>query len=285
LQRAREELEYAHAVRLLPAPQAEVPIASVYAKELPLRPSGMLPYTVVNMVASVDGKAATNGKASNLGSAADRVVMDGLRAEVDAVLVGAGTLRAEKMTLGVSSYAQQRRVANGLPPQPLAVVVAGAPESVPALMQNLVNTGTHNTLVLVPKGHGYPGSLTQWTDAGATVVCVPGERGGGVDLGEALRMLREEHGVSRLLVEGGPSINGALISAGFVNELFVTLSPKMVGDASDPADAPPPSIVTGLVFPPDRPGPLDLRLRSVHAYEGELFLRYATSEATELAYS
>lgn len=283
LESARDRMAQATALRLLPAPQAELPLASVYADEAAHSSAGELPYTVINMVASLDGKAATGGKASSLGSPADRVIMDNLRAGADAVLIGAGTLRAEKLTLGVSPQSQHRRLARGLAPQPLAVIIAGSSDPRPALAQNLLHANTHNTLLIVP-GYGGAawvdslGTRVEWEGGGATVVRLAAGERSGVDLREALLVLRGRYGVGRLLVEGGPAINGAMISASLVHEVFLTIAPKIVGDMVDqagerPGEAPP-SVVRGLTFAPEGPGPLDLTLRSVHARGGELFLRY-----------
>jgi riboflavin biosynthesis pyrimidine reductase len=73
------------------------------------------PYVFINMVASVDGKTAVEGKASSLGSAADRSVMRTLRSRADAVMVGGGTLRAEKLSLSLE--------ADEPGPRPLAVIL------------------------------------------------------------------------------------------------------------------------------------------------------------------
>jgi riboflavin biosynthesis pyrimidine reductase len=81
-------------------------------------------------------------------------------------------------------------------------------------------------------------------------------------LAAALADLRRR-GVSFLLCEGGPSLNGALLAAGLVDELFLTVSPVLTGD--DAAR----TIVNGAL-----PGPLDLELRWVCEADGELYLRY-----------
>ncbi|HKH11878.1 MAG TPA: dihydrofolate reductase family protein, partial [Rubrobacter sp.] len=59
--------------------------------ELSYPESDRLPYVVVNMVGSVDGRSSVGGKASGIGSRADREAMRALRSRVDAVMVGAGT--------------------------------------------------------------------------------------------------------------------------------------------------------------------------------------------------
>ena len=101
-------------LRLYPLPVREV--SAIY-EDLDLgaaRPrDASRPYVILNMVGSVDGRAAVEGKASGLGSETDRQTMRTLRARADAVMVGAGTLRAERLTLGLDARAG---------PQPLAVI-------------------------------------------------------------------------------------------------------------------------------------------------------------------
>jgi 2,5-diamino-6-(ribosylamino)-4(3H)-pyrimidinone 5'-phosphate reductase len=92
---------------------------------------------------------------------------------------------------------------------------------------------------------------------------VAGEKA--VDLGAALAALRTEYGVRWLLGEGGPTLNHRLLVAGLVDELFLTLAPKLVAGSA-------PTIVTGEPFPEDAPVPL--RLLTLHADGDELYLRY-----------
>ena len=92
---------------------------------------------------------------------------------------------------------------------------------------------------------------------------------GGVDLAAGLRALRAEHGVASVLCEGGPTLNAALLAAGLVDELSLTLSPRLAG-GSDPL-----SIIGGIALGEPR----GLTLRSVHEADGMLFLRYAARPA------
>ena len=68
--------------------------------------------------------------------------------------------------------------------------------------------------------------------------------GDGVPLDAVLHTLRRDHGVETLLCEGGPTLFGALLRAGLVDELFLTLAPSLVGGASGPAvvSGPPPEV-------------------------------------------
>ena len=87
----------------------------------------------------------------------------------------------------------------------------------------------------------------------------------------ALRTLREECGVRRLLVEGGPALNGALLAAGLVDEIFWTLAPKLVGGGER----------LTMVEGPALPAMPRLALVSAHLHEDELFLRYRVDKARD----
>ncbi len=224
------------------------------------------PYVLINMISSLDGKVAVSGKAGSLGSSVDRIVMRNLRACADAVMIGAGTLRAEKLTLSIPEYYSRARESRGLKPQPLAVV-ATATGDVP-LEENLLASAPENLLVFVssetPKEH----LVTLSSHASVEIVteesAKPERR---LDLKVALRILKKRYGVNVLLVEGGPVLNHALISSGLADELFLTLAPKLLGGER-------PGTLTILEGPTLTPHKTELNLISIHLSGEELFLRY-----------
>ena len=99
----------------------------------------------------------------------------------------------------------------------------------------------------------------------ASVLRVPASPSGGVNLEEALEALRTERGVDLVLVEGGPSLNHSLISSNLADELFLTISPKLLGGTSD-------ETLTILEGPAATP--IDVKLLSAHLAGSELFFRY-----------
>jgi riboflavin-specific deaminase-like protein len=251
-------------LRLYTLPARELPSSKLYEDlEIPPfeRRDPSRPYVIINMVSSIDGKVAMEGKSSRIGSETDRRVMRNLRSKVDAVMVGAGTLRAEKLSLGFDELPAGK--------QPLAVVVTGTGD-VP-LESNLVRQeGDPRALVLIPGGLAADivGRLRRHAD----VLRAPAAPSGAVDLGEALRALKAERGVELLLVEGGPSLNHSLFSAGLADELFLTLAPKLLGGRSEETL----TVLEGPQLPPTKGADPDLLC--AHLAGGELFLRYKVGE-------
>jgi riboflavin biosynthesis pyrimidine reductase len=154
------------------------------------------PFVAMNFVATLDGRATIDGRSGPIGSEADTEMLVGLRTRFDAVMIGAGTKRAE----GYESVSRR------------LIVVESGPE-------------------------------------------------GPADLPALLRELREE-GVRALLCEGGPTLHGGLQAAGLVDELFLTIAPKLSGGGA-------PRILEGPL-----PEVAELELAWLLEDEGELFARY-----------
>jgi riboflavin biosynthesis pyrimidine reductase len=242
------------ATRLYPLPPREVPAGKIYA-DLELPPPGRRdpsrPYVIINMVSSIDGKSTIWGRTAGLGDEADRQTMRNLRSKADAVMVGAGTLRCERISLGLDEPADG--------PQPLAVV-ATKTGNVP-LESNLIVHKSQQVLLLLPENLQVPRyESARW-------LRVPGDPSGNMDLQEALKRLKNEHAVDLLLVEGGPTLNHALASCDLADELFLTLAPKLLGGEGLNSA----TILGGAPLPPEASAP---KLLSGHLAGDELFLRY-----------
>jgi 5-amino-6-(5-phosphoribosylamino)uracil reductase len=154
------------------------------------------PFVAVNFAATVDGRATIGGVSGPIGSDTDTKMLVGLRKRFDAVMIGHGTMRAER-------YA-----------------------------------GLDKRLVVVESGPDGP-----------------------ADIPALLRALREE-GVRAVLCEGGPTLHGALQAAGLVDELFLTIAPKLAGGEA-------PRILEGTLSEVK-----GLELAWLLEREGELFARY-----------
>jgi riboflavin biosynthesis pyrimidine reductase len=192
------------------------------------------PYVVANMVASADGRASADGASAPLSSPADRVLFHALRGQVDAVLAGTGTLRAERYRRLIRQpERREERRARGLQPDPLALVLS--------------RSGDLPDIELLTDPE-QPRAVFTGDDA---------------DPASALRRVRREHDVRSLLCEGGPTLLGSLLAGGLVDELFLALSPVVAG-----GDGP-----TAVAGPPLHP-PVTLELLHLLEHDGMLFTRY-----------
>jgi riboflavin biosynthesis pyrimidine reductase len=211
------------------------------------------PFLYLNMVSSVDGRAAIDGRSHALGSDVDTLLLTELRTLADAVLIGVGTLRAEGYGRLVGNEERvARRVAAGRPETPAAVLISRSLD----LPWDAGLFAAADQPVLVYTG----------ADAEAPAVAAPLEV---VRLADpspaAVAADLRGRGIRALLCEGGPTLNRALLAARVVDELFVTLSPLLAGNNGAPR------IVEGE----DLPHPAALTLRWALHHEGELYLRYA----------
>lgn len=230
------------------------------------------PYVAINMVSTLDGKVSIDGKAGPIGSPVDRRVMRNIRCAADAILVGAGSIRAEEMSLGVPEDLSKKRRKSGRPGQPLSVVLAGS-ASLPLHRKIFTpNPQGKDTRIVVMAGDSTPKStLEEASELGVCVISV--DQPGRPSPVQVLRLLHEQHSVRSILVEGGPSVNTSFLSAGKVNDLFLTLSPKIPTNNDEApsisAALPREALTLGLA--------LGLTLTSVHfcPRESELYLRYS----------
>lgn len=219
------------------------------------------PYTIANFVESVDGRASFQGRSGPLGSdVADRALFHGLREIADAVLVGTHTLAIERYgRLAKDPERRKRRVAAGLPPEPLAVTVTRSgevPLDVPLFQE--------------PDARVLVYALTE-LDASATAADVQVHH---LDAGETtmttvVRLLYADHGVRLLLCEGGPTMFGAMLAEGLVDELFLTLAPKLTGAGMAPTITAGPQLAhlqeLSLAWALERDGTLFLRYRLIRS--------------------
>lgn len=234
-------------------------------------PAGERARVFLNMACTADGRATVGGRSGPIGNRADRELFHALRTAVDAVLVGAGTVRAERYHRLVRDEEHRRlRRARGLAEEPLACIVSASLALAPDVP--LLADPAARVAILTPSRAGeLPGSA-------APVEYVRAEREGLLDLPRALAELRRRLGVRTMLCEGGPHLNGQLLAAGMVDELFLSLAPKLAGGGGVPGekargrDVPgaPPRIVDG----PELDPPVELKLLGVLESESHLLLRY-----------
>jgi len=214
------------------------------------------PYTIANFVSSADGRAAFQGRSRDLSDPGDRQIFHGLREHVDAILVGTGTLRAERYGRLIRDPERRHgRAASGLSPEPLGAVFtrSGAvPTDIPLFAEPAARV-----TVFTPTPLDTSGLAAQ-----VEVVLLDA---GQLTLTTMMRRLRSVYDVRSVLCEGGPTLFGALLEEDLVDELFLSLAPKLTGGGRAP------SITTGPALAEPRP----LRLIWAAGWHGSLYLRYA----------
>jgi riboflavin biosynthesis pyrimidine reductase len=241
---------------------------------IPLRADG--PTIVANFVSTIDGvvalerAGATGGREISGGFEPDRFLMGLLRATADAVLVGAGTVRASRThdwtparvyPPAAAAYARWREQL-ALAPIPTTVIVTGSG----ALDRNQMGRlGVDAPVVLATTAQGAR-RLGRVAPRDHSEVVVLAD-GGHVPI-KALLQLSRDRGFQLVLSEAGPTLFGELLATRSVDELFLTLSPQIVGRSER---SPRLGLVEGVGLAPA--APLG-RLQTVMHGADHLFLRY-----------
>lgn len=199
------------------------------------------PYTCIDMVATIDGKTIDGTRGESvvaLGSKTDHELMRRIDRSVDAVLLGAGTLRATD-----PSWQPQA-------PIRVAMTHSGKLDySAKYFEKKAIVACGKDDVVAVPDG---------------IEVLRPG------DEAELLQMLRSSYGVQRLLILGGSETNAKFLAADLIDELFLTIAPKVKLGRETPTFA------GGEPLPREKM--LDFTLIEHHQVGDELFLRYRRKE-------
>ncbi|MBD0861419.1 dihydrofolate reductase family protein [Gordonia sp. zg691] len=187
-------------------------------------PGAAAPFVRANMVASIDGSVAHEGKSGGLGGPGDRLLFRVLRGLADVILVGAGTATAE-------GYGQPRpdglfadlRASNGQADAPTLALVSRCLSVLP----DFAPVSDPNTVVLTCAA-APADRRAALLDAGATLVDC------GEDTVDPSTLLERcgERGWARVLCEGGPTLLGSLVAADLLDELCLTTSPNLVGGAA-----------------------------------------------------
>jgi riboflavin-specific deaminase-like protein len=192
-----------------------------------------LPFVFVNMAMTADGKIATANRAvSSFGSARDHEHLLKLRATADAVMAGARTVDSVAINLGPGPAKFRRlRLKNGLMENNLRVIVSGNGSLNPNAE---VFKHRFSPIIILTTGQASKAKLRQLRVLADEVkVCGRQE----INFREAFCWLRGKWGVKRLLCEGGGGLNDALFRAGLVDELHLTICPKIFGGRNAPAIA------------------------------------------------
>ncbi|GHE03455.1 dihydrofolate reductase family protein [Streptomyces alanosinicus] len=185
------------------------------------------PYVLLSAAVSLDGYLDDTGpERLLLSSPADFDRVDAVRASADAILIGAGTIRADNPRLLVNSAERRAaRVQEGRPAYPLKVTVTATGDLDPAA--NFWHAGGDKLVYTTDRGAEQAARRL-----GTAADIVP--LGPGLDWRALLSHLRDVRGVRRLMVEGGGTVHTQLLQQGLADELQLVLAPLFVGDPAAP---------------------------------------------------
>ncbi len=220
------------------------------------------PFVTANFALTWDARISTrNGTPADFSSPRDKRRLVEIRAPCDAVLVSAKTVAADNMSIGLPDPAlRAARVARGQAPYPLRVLLTNSGRIDPTLrlfekdfspivIFSTTRMPAKERAALAPRAD-------LWLHESTTV-----------NLAAMMATLRREYRVRRLVCEGGAQVFRSLLEAGLIDELHVTLCPRIFGGAAAPT-------LTG-VADAFLPHSVPLALREMKVIEGECFLRYA----------
>lgn len=242
-------------MRRLIADSGEVDVDRLIADlDLASRAPERRPYTVVNFIASADGRATLQNRSGGLSDDGDRQVFGALRSVADAVLAGTGTLRAERYGRLVKDPQRRReRELRGLAPEPIACTITRSgvlPTEIPLFAEPEARVVVFSAA---------PVDVASARASVKVVVTEPAE----LTMTAVLEALRSRFGVRLLLCEGGPRLFAALLAEHLVDELFLTVAPKLAAGTG-------PAITDGPALPELTPLALEWALER----GGALYLRY-----------
>ncbi|QSG12764.1 Pyrimidine reductase, riboflavin biosynthesis [Halapricum desulfuricans] len=217
---------------------------------------------IVNAATSADGKLSTRRREQiAISGAEDFDRVDALRTDSDAVMVGVGTVLADDPSLTVDDPDRiEARTDRGDPPQP-ARVVADSRLRTPA--DATVYDDSAETILLTSEAAG-DDAVADARARNATVIVAGDDR---VDLPAAVGRL-PDHGIERVMVEGGGELVFSLFEAGLVDELSVFVGSLVIGGRDAPTLADGDGFVESFV---------DLRLDEIERIDDGVLLQYAVS--------
>jgi riboflavin-specific deaminase-like protein len=225
------------------------------------------PFVFVNMAMTADGKIATaNRVVSTFGSQRDHDHLLELRATADAVMAGARTVDSANVNLGPGAAKFRRmRIKRGLAEYNLRIIVSRTGSVNPAAE---IFKHRFSPIIVLTTRRASAGALRKLRLL-ANEVRICGDQE--IDFARTLRWLRKKWNVNRLLCEGGGELNDALFRGGLVDELHLTVCPKIFGGRNAP------TIADGTGFTRLRDA-APLSLKSLRQIKGELFLVYGLEQ-------
>jgi 2,5-diamino-6-(ribosylamino)-4(3H)-pyrimidinone 5'-phosphate reductase len=186
------------------------------------------PFVFINAAMSADGKIATiERKQTRISGSLDFDRMDELRASSDAIMVGIGTVLSDNPSLTVKSAARrEKRRALGLDENPTRIVVDSSART--PLEADIFKKGAGRKIIAVSESA--PKEKVKELSKAAEII-VAGEKT--IDL-EKLLVELKSRGISRMMVEGGATLNWGLILAGLVDEIYTFIGNIIIGGRTAP---------------------------------------------------
>lgn len=184
------------------------------------------PKVIANFAITWDGRISTKNRTpSDFSTPSDKRRFLEIRAEGDAVLVGAATVASDTMTMGLPDLGlRKKRLEAGKQELPLRVMVSSSGDIETGL--RLFSKEAVGAPILVYTTQRMPRGVREWLAGRASVIFCGKEQ---VDLKEVLRCLRREHSVKTLICEGGGRLFMEMLRLGLVSELCLTLCPLIFG--------------------------------------------------------
>jgi 2,5-diamino-6-(ribosylamino)-4(3H)-pyrimidinone 5'-phosphate reductase len=186
------------------------------------------PFVFINAAMSADGKIATiNRRQTRISGSLDFDRMDELRAASDGIMVGIGTVLSDNPSLTVKSKdRRERRLSMGLEENPVRIVVDSMART--PIDADIFKKGEGKRIIAICEDA--PANKVRELSEQAEIICV-GQKC--VDLAELLMELNN-HGIKKLMVEGGATLNWGLISEGLVDEIYTFIGDIILGGKSAP---------------------------------------------------
>ena len=191
------------------------------------------PYVLVNMAMTADGKIATVNRAvHSFGSPRDLHHLYELRATTDAVICGARTIEISRSILdNGGELFTRRRIKQGLADHNLRVIVTGSGSI--NLKAEIFRTQI-SPIIILTTARISPTKLNRLQKV-VQEVKIAGQNE--INFPAALRWLRKKWKVERLLCEGGGELNSAMFASDLVDEIHVTICPRIFGGRTAPTIA------------------------------------------------
>jgi riboflavin-specific deaminase-like protein len=186
------------------------------------------PFVSATFAMTVDGKITTrNFTPVDFTSREDKRHLFRQRALADAVMIGYRTLKRDNVRLGVSEDLRQERIRRGQSPAPLRVIISneGRIDSQLKIFQWELSP------ILIFSTQRMPKEVRSALEAKAALHF---SKAHNVDLPEVVRILRRDYKVARIACEGGPTLFRSMLRAGLIDELSLTIAPRLFGGAEAP---------------------------------------------------